>query len=82
MPAQILDTLFAPYYWKDGSVPKIMHRQMVTIARPKDHPEYLPNLGCILLTEWNKEPVISAIVAKDDDAAVQTHIWDKQISAL
>ena len=77
-----MDTLFVSYYRKDSSEPKALHDAFLNTAVPQEHPDYLPTLGCTLPLDWKVEPVISAIVANDDDAEVHTHMWDNRIYVL
>ena len=48
VPVQILDTLLMPFSQKDTSTSKVVHSLRETKPQPKEHPDFLPTLGCIL----------------------------------
>ena len=82
VPVHILDTLFAPFYRNNSTIPNSNHNTSTTTSVPPENLNYLPTLRCTLPPDWTMEQSTSAIVAKDDKAEVQTHMWDKRISVL
>ena len=82
VPVQILDTLFAPYYRQNNKSPNATHNISRQTTLPQEHADFLPTLGCKLPPDWKEQQVTSAIVAKDDNAEIQTHMWDKRVSML
>jgi len=82
VPVHILDTLFAPFSCQATFVPKRSTKISSHTLEPPSKSNYLSTLGCTLPPDWKLEQSTSAIVAKDDEAKVQTHMWDKRISVL